>query len=314
LRFIGTARRLLVQIARVNQSSGLANAWLGAVAALNPSPSPFIRRLTDVIQVSGPIESRGGLPQIDILVPCDPRDFELLRPVIDSALENVLNPVFSVHVVVPDRELEGARSLDIEGNLLGEEALLPESLKSAVTGAQHTNRRGWLMQQVVKFFFTWQSQARGVLVLDADTVLLRPRAFLSDSGKQLLSFSHEYVPRYEDHAGRVWGPRARHKGFSYVTHHQLMQPWIVREMFPRVSDMVDWVCSSANVGKSDVSEYHSYGRWLSDQHPELVALARWENKSTPRSLLTPLDSGDFQDRIRAMFPQYFSASLHAYLR
>lgn len=307
-------RRLLLKLARANSSSIVGEIWLAALLATTTAPGPLRRRFLDELQPSYPSFQSSDLPPIQVLIASSKKDFGLLPATIASCVQLVSNPIESVHVVVPNHEVETASQLGTSAVVLGEDALLPLALKEAVGEHHPTGRYGWVLQQVIGLYFAWSSGSAGVLVLDSDTILTRPRAFLSGDRKQLISLSHEYHEPYEDHATEVWGPLKRHHGLSYVTHHQLMQPWVLREMFPELDDLAEWVLKAATDHKSPLADYHSYGRWFCDNYPKLVSLARWGNKSVARGSFDSLDPESLQLELRARFPHYFSVSLHSYLR
>ena len=55
---------------------------------------------------------------------------------------------------------------------------------------------GWVLAQYLKIWTVATSESEGVLVLDADTLLLSPRIFLDRSGKQILTPSVEFHRTY----------------------------------------------------------------------------------------------------------------------
>ena len=276
------------------------------------TPGRLGRRFVDSLQPKNPISDRTHLPPIEIVVPTARKDLELIPAVRDFALRMVQNPVSYVAFVVPTRDLATAVSIAPSATIMDEAARLPGALVEAVNRHHPLGRNSWILQQVIKLHSVWTSESRGVLVVDGDTLLTRSRAFLADNQKQLLSFSHEFHRPYERHASQVWGARRRFLGFSFVTHHQLMQPWIVRRMFPHLRDLVSWITAASTAESSPVSEYHSYGRWLSDNYPSLVTLARWKNTGAPRSSFASLDPQNLREEIATRFPDNYSVSLHSY--
>ncbi|MBU6147998.1 MAG: hypothetical protein KGP10_07495 [Actinomycetales bacterium] len=206
-------------------------------------------------------------------------------------------------------------------------------------------RRGWVRQQVLKIgAVALAPDPTPTLVVDADTILLRPRTWLVGT-RQLLSISHEFTCEYARHAERVLGRRAEHP-YSFVTHHQLWQPDLLLGMLaagvsplPALNDLrgrrqvvmagvrawltaADW-----GSGGSAVSEYHSYGAWAAAD-PSRIALAGWRNLAVPRSSVADI-LGDHRNaaarrpadgtlsaalsRLRERFPDAASISCHHYL-
>lgn len=306
-------RKLLPQMARAVSGPVVGKAGLSLVSTVARTPSPLARRLLDELQPDQPISLGKPLPEVDIVIPVSKKDFGLVPATVTFARRNTLNPIKSVTLVVPKAEINQARALNVTSTVVCEETLLPRPLIKAVRQNHPKGRYGWILQQVIGLFFVRSSESEGVLVLDSDTLLTKPRALLDRDRRQLLSLSHEYVQRYESHAAHIWGDRQRHFGLSYVTHHQLMQPWVLREMFPKVDDLMSWVSAAPVDHRSPIADYHCYGRWFCDNHPALVGLARWGNKSVPRNTFSSLEPQFLEDSIRGRFPNYFSVSLHSYL-
>ncbi len=298
---------------QVNRSRLLGRLWLAIFAVSRALPGPIGRRVADEIQPSYPGRKARPLPALEIVIACSPKDFEVLPATIAITSRHLRNPIASATVVVPDASIKTMPTLGASVNVYGEDELVPKALLAAIRDHHPPGRYGWVLQQIIGLYSAWASDSAGVLVLDSDTPLTRSRALLWPDRSQLLSFSHEYHQPYEEHATRVWGPRKRHLGLSYVTHHQVMQPWVLRQMFPEIHDIVTWVSAASTEEKSPLADYHSYGRWLCDNYPNRVLLGRWANKTVSRRSFSSLEPTALEREIKARFPRYFSVSLHSYL-
>jgi len=277
------------------------------------STGPYGRRVLDGAQPTDPLSSNKNTPSIEVVIVAAEKDFECLPLCVNAAQQNVKNPIDQVRLVVPSSAAAEAKKLSLDAKVVEEEALLPEKLMKAVDEHHPAGRRGWVLQQVLGLWACLQSPYKGALLLDADTVLTRSRHFLSWNGCQLLSLSHEYEATYEKHAEGRWGARQRHHGLSYVTHHQLFQPELLREMFPDADSLEMWIRSASRNTPSPLSEYHSYGRWLMDNYPERVRLGRWRNKALHRSQVMLKDPTSELAQLSGRFPHSLSVSLHTYL-
>ena len=274
-----------------------------------------VRRVVDHLQSIDPLSGsgEGNLPAINLLVPSTAKDFWKVNFVLQGARQASRNPIDEVTIVVPQRDLEEAHSYSWEAGVVAEENFLDPSVLSATDRYSEIGRRGWVIQQAIKLYGSLRSTAAGVLVIDSDTILLGRRTWLTKRGTKILSFSHEYHAPYETHAAKVWGARKRHYDLSYVTHHMLMQPELVRQMFPRIESLVNWLDLGELSEHSAVCEYHSYGRWVADNVPHRYRIARWKNESvligegeysSPEILLSAL---------RELHPSLLSVSSHSYL-
>lgn len=271
------------------------------------------RRLLDEAQQENPLSKTIELAQLEVVLAVAGKDLKTARLAVESCLRYSLNPIARVTVVVEDGFLNEAQQILSEYEIVEECAFVPFDLRSAVARHSPAGREGWILQQIVGLWAARKSRFSGVLVLDSDTVFLRHIAFLDRSGVQLLQLSHEFVEQYERHASAIWGKRRKHRGLSYVTHYQLMQPEIMRSMFPRLDDLKKWVQESDKSKKSPVADYHSYGRFLVENFPGRYVLGRWGNKTLPwgqnLAIVQSLENG----LTPAGLSKYYSVSLHSYL-
>jgi hypothetical protein len=227
-------------------------------------------------------------------------------------------------VVVPGDLIPNVvAELDGRCDVVAEEDLIDEATRALVKSMVPPMRRGWVTQQLLKFQGVARSHQDGVLVVDADTVLLRPRTWLAGS-RQLLVPVHEFHPPYEEHYQRVFGRAGRPATVSWVAHHQLMRPSIVKAMFgvtqsERSQKLGEWVQAADFSQASALSEYHSYGRWIETRASGDYVLGRWGNARMPRQGVEALgasgaaSSQDTLGRLRAEFPTHLSVSMHSYL-
>lgn len=275
----------------------------------------LVRRWVDEAQINNPLAANENLPSIDAVLAVATKDLRSASLAISACLKNSSNPVRRVLVIVNDSDIQIAESLlsDEKVKVTSEGDFLPDELLTLIEENHPVDRKGWVTQQVIGIFAALNSDAAGVLVLDADTVFLRPITFLNDHGIQLLQFSHEYVTQYEDHATRVWGKRIRHMKLSYVTHYQLMQPEIIRAMFPSVEHLKKWVWLGDMSLKSPIADYHSYGRYLADHFPARLMLGRWGNKSVRWVKSFGQDPTQLTSSLRKLYPDSYSVSFHTYL-
>jgi len=298
--------------------------------SVSSSPSPFPLRFRELLDASSPINplrrSR-NLPSIELAIPSTVKDLPYLESVIKSAISNSENQIISIKVIVPRLELGvfqtilGTSSLGIKIKILDEEKLLG-NLLSVCDSISPPDRKGWLIQQVIKYLCVLRSNSNGVLILDSDTLLTERRTWLNDSGTQILMISHEYHLPYQSHYltfrknMQKENVSARSPRVSYVTHHQLMQPHILKEMFGGelewMRGLETWVKSINFTTQSPACEYHCYGTFLELQNKGAFTIARWGNISMNRS-----DYEEFlQDGLEGSNKAIRSAcsiSVHAYL-
>jgi hypothetical protein len=229
--------------------------------------------------------------------------------------------------MAPAADHDVLRALESDGvQLLADEDQDVPLAFAAVEELVPNDRQGWVKQQVLKLAFVARSASEGVLVLDADTILLQPKVWL-DGQRQLLAVADEYHRPYVEHTNRCLGTSCVDEGISWVTHHQLMQPRVVRAMLAVIVERhgdvahadqgefldVDgaleaWIRVGDYTESSAVSEYHMYGAFLRRAEKRNAVLAQWSNVSfSPSTVTLQLDE------IAKRFPTHSSASGHAYL-
>lgn len=275
--------------------------------------SPLNRSAVGRAERSLPTDPIGGsleyLPDIDIAITAHQKDFAWLQLVIETATMNSLNPIAGVRIISPPGPipnlLDGiSAKFEVESELLGSEAV------RRIAAIAPPGRVGWILQQVIKFYACLTADAPATLVIDADTVLLYPKIWLSPDGRQALSPSMEYHRPYVLQTELHWGELGSPHGVSFVTHHQLLQKEIVAEMFPRGLDSIlEWVSNIDPEEQSAISEYHSYGTFLSNTHPDRIAWARWANAVAFDATADSIS----MNGLRRRFPWAQSVSFHSYL-
>lgn len=295
--------------------------------ALTSMPSPFPHRVREILDAStpvNPIKWSPNLPAIELAIPSTLKDLPYLNLVIRSAIKNSYNPVRLVRIIVPSSEIEqfrltlggGVKGTTLE--LIDEEQLLGNLLEICNVVAP-LDRRGWLIQQVLKYLCVLTSESAGVLIMDSDTVLTTPRTWLDEDGTQMLMISYEYHLPYQLHflkfkmaldksGGALKSPRV-----SYVTHHQIMQPDLLREMLGGElnweAGLRAWISTIDFQTQSPACEYHCYGTYLALAKTRRYKLARWGNIPMQRSQFQGLSFDGSGDR----FGKVCSISVHAYL-
>lgn len=249
-------------------------------------------------------------PHIEVVIPCGPGDVEVLPRVIESAPNGSTNPLRVIHVVAPTDTIGALkRTVGAETNLIDENDLLGASLVATI-GARFPTRRNWVLQQAVKVGAVITSEANGVLILDADTLLLRPRTWLTNDGRQVLTPTIEWHQPYYDFLSRLSGNRWASPEYSFVPHHMLMQPKLMTNFLESLQieglqGLVDALGDESQYQTDSMFciEYELYAQGLRSLSPNSAVLAKWSNRNVPR------ERGVSMDR---RVP-YMSVSQHHYL-
>lgn len=225
---------------------------------------------------------------MQIVSTCLARDLPIYKLTATSLRENL--PESELHVVTRKEDFAKFRhecGLDLV--LWDEASLIPrmtlEDIKSAELPFPERGS-GWYFQQFLKYAFAEVSNSDDhFLIWDADTILLRPLAFLSEAGKPIYTEATENHSPYFETFEALFGRKADRE-YSFISQHQMIRKSILREM---LSDIERRFPSSRNwawailenlrgQGTNLFSEYETYGHYLKWKYPDSfeVRRLRWD--------------------------------------
>lgn len=304
IRWIGTKLTIL-GIGRISHKLGLLSRYL------------YVNSLS----IEGTEDDPKSSSAIEILFVAAEKDFRTLGLAINGVLESCNQEISKINIVVPEQDLAHCAEIvaPFDSTLIqitSESSLLDDSLIKLIFSRFGT-RGGWVLQQILKLEFVRKSESDGVLIVDADTVLIKKRNWLNYDGIQVLMPSWEYHKPYFKFLADLPAFESESSfplNHSFVAHHMLMQPLIVQEIYQAcgwksVEDLVDYLCIfSTSEGESPFSiDYELYGNYLILNHPEKVVLAKWGNTSSRYSDKLSIDL------LKTKYSSFASVSLHSYL-
>ena len=129
--------------------------------------------------------------------------------------------------------------------------------------------RGWVLQQFIKFHAAGRLPTEDYLVLDADTVFLRPQIFFRGE-RTVLRYSDQYELLYNRSLELILGHRRRFP-VSFVTHHMLFNAGIVQQILRLIERRFErpwWQAIIEEVDKGHLisfSEFELYGNFALTQ-------------------------------------------------
>ena len=262
-----------------------------------------LRKLLSLTQPSDPL-SKQSLPTIDIAIPCHEKDFRLLGLVIQGALATVRNPIGKITLVTPARWVPELRAKYPWCTILSDESVLNVDITEAINEFVPRHRKGWVVQQILKFLVVLRSEVSATLVVDADTVLVKSRVWLDRSGVQILCVAEEYHPTYKVHQEKVLG--LGENLLSFVTHHQLMKKVSVQALFGiDGGGILKWLKEANFEENSCISEYDTYGEWVVTHESNKIVFAKWNNLSI-KSNLSSISYMDLSEK----YKKFHSVSNH----
>lgn len=173
---------------------------------------------------------------VDVVIACHEKDIVILPLCIKNVRLYVKN-VRRVIVVSEKQFTQEAEWFD--------ESCMPFSKKSIAEEFSSIDpnfkqdqakikRVGWYFKQIMNFYaaFVIPEISSNLLILDADTVFLKPVDFVDENGIMLHAPGTEYYPAYFAHMQRFLpGLKKVFEQHSGISHHMLFQRSILEDLF-----------------------------------------------------------------------------------
>lgn len=253
---------------------------------------------------------------IDILIPTIESEIEMIPITITFARRNLLHPIRNIYLVAPASPKIISMAQQLDCIFVDENTVLPIKLTDIFyfpSGCGGCDRRGWLFQQFLKLSCDEICESEHVLVIDTDTLLIRPQTY-TYKNYTLLQCSDEYHQPYRDVYKKLIGEEAKGP-FSFVSHTTLFEKSKVKHFkqhienlhrkpwFQAIMDLMDKNEPSA------FSEHESYAQFVVSFYPDSFIQLYFFNNSllSRRKHLAPFLSGKLQ-----VDPYMKSISFHYY--
>lgn len=256
-----------------------------------------------------PEEARGE--SIDIVIPTVSKDHDLLLCSIESIKMHLMHPINAVHIISNEsaemREFCLKHSFDFinERDLYG---YGPREIDYKVTGK---NRAGWIFQQLLKLSGDKFVKMKNYLVVDSDTLLIRPHLFIK-GGKFVFFQSEEYHSPYFRAFKNMFAYPVQSR-LSLTCHMMIFNIELLKEMKDELETKhgMSWdkvyLSTIDDTESSCISDYDTYANWVHVNHPEKVLFTPFYNVSLARSFLAPLP-----ELVKKYSDRYKSLSFHHY--
>jgi hypothetical protein len=246
---------------------------------------------------------------IDVLIPAIEKDLATLPHVIDAVRKYVKHPIREIMIVAPRKQ----RILDLCAKkgcrFVHEDTVLPITKKNIHYQSKRWDRSGWLYQQLLKLGGDKVCSSKHYLVIDADTVLIRPHVF--KVGNKTVFYCRnwsqdEYFKTYRKLMGKSRSSRS-----SFVTHYMLFNKSKVKQLKQAIeskhhSSWYSAIMKSMNKSKQFAfSEFETYGNFLYSTEPEKMILKPANNKSLHSSF-----SQISPSKMSSLTKSYRSISFH----
>lgn len=248
--------------------------------------------------------------KLDVLIPAVEKDLETLPCAIDSVRENVKHPIGEIIIVSPESEKIKALCAAKKCRFVNENSVLPITKNDIKCSENKSDYSGWLFQQFLKLSGDTICSQDYYLVLDADTILLRPQIFRHNQ-KMLFNCSKEYHKPYFLMYESLLGRKPAYP-VSFISHYMLFEKDKVRKLKEAIETRngLKWyaaVIKKSDGGEGKFSEYETYGNFVLDHYPNQVVTNYCFNLSLPREELRKIDKLK-----RTMSRKFKSVSFHSY--
>ncbi|NHN32079.1 DUF6492 family protein [Paenibacillus agricola] len=246
---------------------------------------------------------------IDVLIPAIDKDLTTLPLVIDSVRKFVRHPIGQILIVAPNSPR--IKSLCVRKNcrFINENTVLPITKAHIHYSSKKWDRSGWLFQQLLKMGGSKFISKKFYLVIDADTVLIRPHRFRSGN-KQIFYCRNWSQPEYFTTYRKLLGTKAPRPS-SFVTHYMLFEKSKLSKLKKKIASKHGTSWHSAIIRKINktkqfaFSEYETYGNFLYAKNPKRVILKKALNKS-----LSMNARGLPKSKVAKLARKYRSLSFH----
>jgi hypothetical protein len=237
---------------------------------------------------------------MDIVIPVGPNDIDIINTQVIYTKANIMyyRNIYLIHANT---------DLKINGCTTVSENMFPFNMNTIEQLYGKTQRNGWYLQQLLKFYagFIIPGILDRYLVLDSDTFFLKPTEFVKN-GKCLYAYGKEFHTPYFDHMKRLHPSFKRvDTNKSGVCHHMMFDRSIIKEIMNLVESYHKckfyeiFLKSVTDILHSGASEYELYFNYVLENYPDGITLRtlEWENVDK----LTKKTKNDFE-------------SLHWYIR
>ncbi|MCL6604913.1 MAG: DUF6492 family protein [Paenibacillus sp.] len=228
-----------------------------------------------------------GSPAIDVLIPAIEKDLATLPYVIDSLRRYVKHPISKIYIVSPNNSRIKNLCSRKGCTFVDESTLLPFTKKDIHYSSTRWNRSGWLYQQLLKMNGDTLCRENYFLVIDADTILIRPHRFRSN-GKSIFYCRNWSQPEYFRTYRKLLGTKAPSPR-SFVTHYMLFERSKLAQLKRKIEAKhgLPWytaILRSINKKQQfGFSEFETYANYIYSENPSGVILKNAQNKSLKTS-------------------------------
>jgi hypothetical protein len=307
------------------KAQNISTTGLSALANHESTASLYPRHILSRLFPFDPLKNQYPTP-ISVALLTSDKDLGVLPFSIASLKYAATNPIISLSVICPSHSKQKVERIlrkasyptDFEIVVSTDEEILSNAGLGAIDFVSSVAK-----METLKIVIGYQSRSP-ILILDGDTLLLRPRNWISNS-LQITPVSQEYFLGHKNFSERLLNHPIK-TGWGYVTHHALFAP----EQILHILEVVGGLGNLANEINSGIekgwtlqpefpSEWQLYGDSLFTSGSAIRAVpANFSNIGMNRKILgstgeaSQADCITLLNRIKTAAPVLGSISFHDY--
>jgi hypothetical protein len=243
---------------------------------------------------------------IDVVIPIVEKDLITAKHVIPSIRAMILHPIEKIYLVAPDSEKikQFAKEMNCE-------FILENDVSKNFTEIK--KHGGWILQQFLKLNADKISKSENILIVDADTIFLRPQIFINDK-KNMYTFNihDQYFLRRKKFTKKLLKTNVYFK-LDFTAHHMIFKRSWLKEFHAHIekSHNKPWEEAILDLVKDDsygFADYDVYATYVMLYHPENTRVLASANASIYR------DRFEYIDMYKSVYQNDFkSISCHAFM-
>ncbi|WP_068774828.1 DUF6492 family protein [Paenibacillus sp. FJAT-26967] len=231
-----------------------------------------------------------GRTKIDVIIPAIDKDLATLPHVIDGIRKYVKHKIGHIFIISPDSPRIKSLCLRKKCKFVHENSVLPITKRHIHYRNHKWDRSGWLFQQLLKLSADKISTQRYFLVMDADTVLIRPHTFLENGKTIFYTRSRSHQAYFKVHT-KLLGQKT-FAARSFVNHYMLFDSRKLRHLKQEIEAQSGTAWYKAILRKIDktykfsFSEFETYGNFVRARYPGTSVIRRNLNKEIRTGIRT----------------------------
>jgi hypothetical protein len=220
----------------------------------------------------------------DLIICVGPNDTNILNSMLSFNKKNIIG-YRNIYLICANPNIK------IVDTIIIDETIFPFTIHDLNIQFGKNTRNGWYLQQLIKMYagIVIPGILEKYLVVDCDTLFLKPTTFITQDGKYNYATGNEYHIPYFIHMNKLDTSFKKNLPVSGICHHMFFDTKIVNELINKVEknnnnskkfwqlflDVVDL----KEFPKSGASEYEIYFNYMYSYHKDKMCIRQlnWKN-------------------------------------